>query len=104
MSDTQSLEFDVKGFAVKKYTPVAGKNDEDPGSITLSLVASKGDIMVQGSDGKLTVSDVVAALNFHQEVPLEVKLNLTFRMTPEKAQELKKIRDSAPKLALDNDD
>lgn len=77
----RDVRLTVTGFLVKKYTPAAGKKEEDPGTITLSLIASKDAVEVTGAPpGMLNVGDVCSALNLSQEVHCEVPLVLSFKV------------------------
>jgi hypothetical protein len=77
----RDVKLTVSGFLVKKYTPTAGKDEEDPGTITLSLIASKDAVeVVDAPAGMLTVGDVCSALNLSQEVFCEVPITLNFKV------------------------
>lgn len=73
----ESVELNVNGFSVKKYTSVEGKNEDDPGVVQIVLVASKSDIKVEGA-GHLTAGDVLSALHTHQSIPESVTMKLRF--------------------------
>lgn len=77
----RDIKLTVSGFLVKKYTPTAGKDEEDPGTITLSLIASKDAVeVIDAPPGMLTVGDVCSALNLTQEVFCEVPITLNFKV------------------------
>lgn len=82
----------VSGFAIRKYTSTEGKKEEDPGTVTLALIGSKADIRPNEALGQLNVSDVLAALNIHQESREQVEITLNFSIPEEVAKQIEAAR------------
>ncbi len=82
----------VSGFAVRKYTSAEGKKEEDPGVVSLALIGNKADIRPNEALGQLTVSDVLAALNVHQESREQVEITLHFSVPEELANKIEQAR------------
>ena len=62
----------VGGFHVEKYESKQGKKEDDSGSIKITLIAQKDEI----STGAFGFSDILAALNTHQEAQEPIVLRV----------------------------
>lgn len=88
----KDVECKVSGFMVKKLMSNAPKNDEDPGSITLTLTATKDQIHVLESMGIVNVSDVMAAFNIAQESTTPVEIGMVFSLPEEDVNQINAAR------------